>query len=326
VIDPNNSNTAYVTFSYYAPAGQGVWKTTNLNAATPTWTAAGTGIPSVPVNAFVVDPNNSSNLFAGTDIGVYGSTDGGTTWSPYGTGLPAVAVFDMKIVQPGTSNESLRVATHGRSMWQIPLWSPPGYQRPQTASHTQVSLVPVFKQCGTGGNPVNSSHPPGYLSTSAIGSCNPPQPQSSTAVVGAGGSGVVVLDVGSGPSSSDVTLIIVDSDIQTPSGGDYLTGPLKMVFRTRLTDLNNCTPSPCGGPFTQAGTGTDSDFGPVPVPCIPNGPTSTPPGSNCIVTTSANSFMPGLVVSGKQAVWQAFRIRMLDNSNTLFQQQGFLVP
>ena len=65
VIDPNNPNTAYVTFAFYAPAGQGVWKTTNLNAATPTWTAAGSGIPSVPVNAFVVDPNDSTHLFAG---------------------------------------------------------------------------------------------------------------------------------------------------------------------------------------------------------------------------------------------------------------------
>jgi hypothetical protein len=33
MIDPNNKNVAYVTLSYYAPAGQGVWKITNLNAA-----------------------------------------------------------------------------------------------------------------------------------------------------------------------------------------------------------------------------------------------------------------------------------------------------
>src|SRR5262249_50846173 len=51
------------------------------------------------------------------------------SWSPFGTGLPAVAVFDMAIVQPGTSSESLRIATHGRSMWQIPL---PGSKQTQT--------------------------------------------------------------------------------------------------------------------------------------------------------------------------------------------------
>ena len=35
------------------------------------WTAINTGLPDVPVNAFVVDPVDSSHLYAGTDIGVY---------------------------------------------------------------------------------------------------------------------------------------------------------------------------------------------------------------------------------------------------------------
>ena len=127
VIDPNDKNTAYVTFSYYAASGAGVnvWKTTNLNAGTPIWTAVASLIPNVPVNAFAVDPNNSQDLFVGTDVGVYASTNGGTSWSPLGTGLPEVAVFDMAIVQPGTSTEKLRIATHGRSMWEIDLTSVP---------------------------------------------------------------------------------------------------------------------------------------------------------------------------------------------------------
>jgi hypothetical protein len=124
-IDPNNSNTAYLTLGYYGGANQGVWKTTNLAGGAGTWAAAGNGLPSVPVSAFAVDPNNSNNLYAGTDIGVYYSSDGGANWSPYGTGLPVVAVFDMAIAQPGTANERLRIATHGRSMWQINIASNP---------------------------------------------------------------------------------------------------------------------------------------------------------------------------------------------------------
>jgi photosystem II stability/assembly factor-like uncharacterized protein len=114
VIDPNAKFTAYVTLDGYGVTTGHVWKTTNLNAATPTWTAVSSGIPDVPVNAFVVDPANSSNLYAGTDIGVYNSTDGGAAWNLYGTGLPRVAVFDMKIAP----NHKLRVATHGRGMWE----------------------------------------------------------------------------------------------------------------------------------------------------------------------------------------------------------------
>jgi hypothetical protein len=116
VIDPNNVNTAYVSISSFNVVN--VWKTTNLNAATPTWTnAAGSGItalPLIPVNALVIDPANSAHVYAGTDIGVYISTDGGTTWNPFGTGLPRVAVFGMGI----TSDKKIRIATHGRGMWE----------------------------------------------------------------------------------------------------------------------------------------------------------------------------------------------------------------
>src|SRR6185436_7181772 len=117
VIDPNNPNTAYVTFSSYGlPVGQQIFKTTNLNNATPTWTPASNGMPSVPVAAFVVDPQNSNALFAGTDIGVYQSTDGGANWTPLGTGLPRVAVFDAEI---SNVHRMLRIATHGRGLYEI---------------------------------------------------------------------------------------------------------------------------------------------------------------------------------------------------------------
>jgi len=111
VIDPNVKTTAYVTLDGYGSPSH-IWKTTNLSATTPTWIATGFNI-DVPVNAFAVDPA-SSNLYAGTDIGVYSSTDGGLTWNPYGTGLPRVAVFDLAI----TAGHKVRIATHGRGMWE----------------------------------------------------------------------------------------------------------------------------------------------------------------------------------------------------------------
>ncbi|MBI1797970.1 MAG: T9SS type A sorting domain-containing protein [Candidatus Eisenbacteria bacterium] len=116
VIDPNNSNTAWACFAGFGmPAGQHIWKTTNLAGGGPTWTASGTGIPDVPVDAFALDATKPLEMYAGTDIGVYKSTDGGATWSAWTTGMPVVAVFDMALQQ---ANRTLRIATHGRGMWE----------------------------------------------------------------------------------------------------------------------------------------------------------------------------------------------------------------
>jgi photosystem II stability/assembly factor-like uncharacterized protein len=128
VFDPNNKRTAFMTLGNYAggtAANQShVWKVTNLDTTPVLIPINGSGgniLPDVPVNAFAVDPLNSNYLYAGTDIGVYNSTDGGANWSPYGTGLPRVAVFDMAIQGP---NRVLRIATHGRGMWETSIVSP----------------------------------------------------------------------------------------------------------------------------------------------------------------------------------------------------------
>ncbi|HEX7997945.1 MAG TPA: FG-GAP-like repeat-containing protein [Pyrinomonadaceae bacterium] len=132
VIDPNDNTapyTAYVTLNGFGlPAGQHIFKTTNLADAGTTWTASGVGIPDVPVNTIVVDPQNSNHLYAGTDIGVYRSTDAGASWQPFSEGLPRVAVFDMEFqARNDPSTRVLRIATHGRGIWQI-------------------AVAPIFKQ------------------------------------------------------------------------------------------------------------------------------------------------------------------------------------
>ncbi|MBV9009918.1 MAG: hypothetical protein JO354_12255 [Verrucomicrobia bacterium] len=116
-IDPNNKTTAYATFVGSGFGGTNhVWKTTNLGPAGTTWTAMGSGLPDSSVNGFVIDPRNSNHLYAGTDNGVYNSTDGGATWSQYGTGLPPVAVYDLGIQD---DFRVLRAATHGRGYYEI---------------------------------------------------------------------------------------------------------------------------------------------------------------------------------------------------------------
>ncbi|HEX8368114.1 MAG TPA: VCBS repeat-containing protein [Pyrinomonadaceae bacterium] len=118
-IDPTNANVAYVALNGFGlSAGQHVWKTTNLLSGAPVWTAAGSGIPDTPTNAFVIDPANTQILYAGTDIGVFRSTNGGTSWEPFSDGLPRIAVFGMEIQ---AVHRVLRIATHGRGIWEMNL-------------------------------------------------------------------------------------------------------------------------------------------------------------------------------------------------------------
>jgi Domain of unknown function (DUF4214) len=128
VFDPNNKNIVYIALGNYsggtAASQSHVWRITNLDTTPVISAINGSGIttlPDVPINGFAVDPQKSTRLFAGTDIGVYTSEDSGGTWSPYGQGLPRVAVFDMAIQNV---KRVLRIATHGRGMWEIPLFAP----------------------------------------------------------------------------------------------------------------------------------------------------------------------------------------------------------
>ena len=115
-IDPANANVAYVALNGFGlPAGQHIWKTTNLLTGTPTWTAAGTGIPDTPTNALAIDPANTQVVFAGTDIGVFRSENGGASWEPFSNGLPRIAVFGMEFQ---AAHRVLRIATHGRGIYE----------------------------------------------------------------------------------------------------------------------------------------------------------------------------------------------------------------
>ncbi len=87
--NPSGSCTVFI-----GAAGGGVWKTTNALAATPTWTPANNGIPSNAIGSIVFDPTDGSGntLYVGTGepngsgdseagVGLYKSTDGGSSWS-----------------------------------------------------------------------------------------------------------------------------------------------------------------------------------------------------------------------------------------------------
>jgi photosystem II stability/assembly factor-like uncharacterized protein len=113
--DPNNANTLYVVYNGYSglTPNAHVFKTTNALSGAPTWTDVSTPV-DIPHDAVLVD--GSGNVYAGTDQGVWKSTNGGASWSQMGpaTGMPNVAVFDLQ-----QGNGSIVAFTHGRGAFLL---------------------------------------------------------------------------------------------------------------------------------------------------------------------------------------------------------------
>ncbi len=112
----NDENTAFATVSGFG--NPHVFKTTDLGES---WEHIGKSLPDIPVNGIAVHPENEDIIFVATDIGVFATFNGGSTWFPYGRGLPRSPVIDIAIHQDPmlTEGRVLRVATHGRSMWEV---------------------------------------------------------------------------------------------------------------------------------------------------------------------------------------------------------------
>lgn len=118
VVSPTDSNAITVALGGFG--GGHVYRgVVNLAGTSATWTdrsgSGATGLPDAPANSLAPDPAHPLTFYVGTDVGVYVSTDDGTTWNDFRQGLPNTAVYDLKL---HGSSRLLRAATHGRGMWE----------------------------------------------------------------------------------------------------------------------------------------------------------------------------------------------------------------
>jgi hypothetical protein len=113
-VNPTDDSEVYIALSGFGTPH--LYKSTNSGF---TWTDISQQLPDVPTSAIVVDPLDPQRIFAGNDLGVYYSEDGGDNWVPFSNGLPEVVmVEDLTISLP---TRKLRLATHGNGAYEIQL-------------------------------------------------------------------------------------------------------------------------------------------------------------------------------------------------------------
>jgi len=115
-VDPSNAAIAYVTYGGFGTGH--VYRTTDFGG---TWTNIGgtpgqpNAIPNVPVSAFLIDPTNPSTLYAGSDIGVFRSTDNGATWATFNNGMLPAVVTGFATSAGGV----IQLSTYGRGAYEL---------------------------------------------------------------------------------------------------------------------------------------------------------------------------------------------------------------
>ena len=115
VPDPSDYNTAYALINGFSP--QKIFKTTDRGK---NWRDVTGNLPNVPMGDLVVNPSDTSKLYAGTELGCYKSNDGGQTWFRWNNGMPdASIVTEMSYIDSSSINGKFYViaGTYGRSMY-----------------------------------------------------------------------------------------------------------------------------------------------------------------------------------------------------------------
>ncbi|WP_020534764.1 WD40/YVTN/BNR-like repeat-containing protein [Lewinella cohaerens] len=113
-VSPHDPATAYLAttrykFNDFVP---GYYKTTDYGKS---WTKINQGIPDGAYSRVIrEDSEREGLLFAGTELGLYLSLDGGSNWVAFQGNLPAVPITDLRIHQG-----DVIAATQGRSFWVL---------------------------------------------------------------------------------------------------------------------------------------------------------------------------------------------------------------
>jgi hypothetical protein len=211
-----------------------------------------------------------------------------------------------------------------------------GYARPQAATPIYAALVPAYEAC------VSSTAV--HALPLSLGSCVAQQ-SSAQLTVGTADSnarptnsasylriGGLFGDPNVPGDQADVRFTASITDVRRQSDLTDYTGELEARVGFRITDRStSASPLP---PGTGSDTTQDFTFR-FPIGCAA---TSEPPsvGATCALVTTADSIMPGALVEGRRAIWEAGQVQVYDGGsdgdadttadNAPFMRQGIFAP
>jgi len=270
-VDPSDTtgNTAYATVMGFGSTH--VLKTTDQGLA---WTQFSYQLPNAPANVILIDPDDSSTFYVGTDVGVYTSHDL-QNWTELGQ-LPNVPVLQLHMFESGGIKQ-LRAGTYGRGIWSYDI----PYQIKATTPH--IHLLPgqagTINGVITGYNGYSSPVTITCPSNLTVATCN----SASVTPMPSGTSfSLTVTASGSPGGSADYTFALQgtgsdpNATVETASVTVTITNP--SFGGTVTLNVNQ------GGTSTQADLSTGGFDQPITFSC-----SNLPPGVSC-------NFFPSAVV------------------------------
>jgi hypothetical protein len=137
--------------------------TCTANCASFTWENKSGNLPNIPVDTILANPRYPSQVFAGTDWGLYYTNDitvASPTWFRFQTGMPNVMIWDMSIDRGFTT---LSLWTRGRGAYVWPLPDGPfvgGSPTPTVTGTPATSTATAVVPTGTSTSAVTSTNTP----------------------------------------------------------------------------------------------------------------------------------------------------------------------
>ncbi len=140
-----------------------------------TWTDKTGNLPDIPIDSVIVNPNFPSQVFAGSDFGLYYTDDitaNPPVWNRFNVGLPNVMIWDMS-VDRGSTTLALWTRSRGAYAWPLPT----GPENPlptnvaaASASGTYGGTTSLSATLTSGGNPVSGKTINFTLNSNPVGS------------------------------------------------------------------------------------------------------------------------------------------------------------